>query len=128
MTTRLPFLFLILWLCASMMGVAQSALPVPVNIQQAIDKGTRTLTGAPGPHYWQNRADYTIRVTFDPQTRMISGTESIVYSNNSPDTLRQLIFKLYPNIYKKGAQRLMAVQPDDLTDGVTVTGLTIDDK
>src|SRR6202000_3459864 len=67
-----------------------------------------------------NHADYTIHVRFDPATRLVSGSESIVYTNNSPDTLRQLLFKLYPNLYKKGATRMMPVKPEDLTDGVTV--------
>jgi hypothetical protein len=104
---------------------AQGPLPIPLNIRQAIDKGSRTVTGQPGPHYWQNRADYSIRVKFDPQTRLVSGSESIVYTNNSPDTLRQLLFKLYPNLYKKGAQRMMTVRAEDLTDGVTVANLVI---
>src|SRR5580704_9248280 len=68
---------------------AQAQLPIPRNVREAIDKGTRTTTGKPGAHYWQNKADYTIRVTFDPQTRLVSGHETIVYSNNSPDTLKQ---------------------------------------
>src|SRR6185312_15544342 len=110
----------------SLAAVAQSSLPLPLNIRQAVDKGTRSLTGRPGPRYWQNHADYTIRVRFDPATRLVSGSESIVYANSSPDTLRQLLFKLYPNLYKKGAQRMMAVQPEDLTDGMSVTNLAVD--
>ena len=107
-------------------ALAQTPLPVPLNIRTAIDKGTRTLTGEPGPHYWQNRADYSIKVNFDPATRLVSGSESIVYSNNSRDTLRQLLFKLYPNLYKKGAQRMMTILPEDVTDGVAVTNLVVD--
>ena len=105
---------------------AQPSLPVPRNIQAAMAKGTRTATGQPGAKYWQNRADYSIRVRFDPRTRLISGTEEIVYTNNSPDTLRQLLFKLYPNLYKKGASRLQSIRPDDVTDGVTVSSLAVD--
>ena len=105
---------------------AQGPLPVPRNIQAAVTRGTRTATGQPGPKYWQNRADYSIQVRFDPRTRLVSGTESIVYTNNSPDTLRQLLFKLYPNLYKKGASRLQSIRPDDVTDGVTVSGLVIE--
>ena len=107
-------------------GKPQNPLPIPLNIRQAIDKGSRTITGQPGPHYWQNHADYTIRVHFDPSTRLVSGSESIVYNNNSPDTLRQLLFKLYPNLYKKGAARMMPVRPEDLTDGVAITNMVID--
>ncbi len=114
--------------CALLMTdhIVQAQLPVPLNVREAIDKGTRTTTGQPGAHYWQNKADYTIHVTFDPQTRRVSGHENIAYTNNSPDTLGQLLFKLYPNHYKKGATRLQAVKPEDLSDGVAVTNLTID--
>jgi hypothetical protein len=48
-----------------------------------------------------------------------------VYNNNSPDTLRQLLFKLYPNLYKKGSARMMPIRPEDLTDGVVITNLVI---
>ncbi|HWB93494.1 MAG TPA: M1 family metallopeptidase, partial [Puia sp.] len=94
----------------------------------AIDKGTRTATGEPGAHYWQNGADYSIQVSFDPRTRLVSGKETITYRNNSPDTLRQLVFKLYPNLYKKGAARMMMVRADDLTDGVSVSNVAIEGK
>jgi Peptidase family M1 domain len=113
---------------SSTVCLAQAPLPVPLNIRQAFEKGTRTAAGEPGPHYWQNKADYSIKVHFDPTTRLVSGSETIVYSNNSPDTLRQLLFKLYPNLYKKGAQRMMTIQPEDVTDGVAVTNLMIDDQ
>jgi hypothetical protein len=122
---RIPLFLLFCVLCYSA-GWAQSPLPVPRNIQEAIDKGTRTASGRPGPDYWQNRADYSIQVHFDPVTRLVSGRESIAYSNNSRDTLRQLLFKLYPNLYKKGAARHQAVKPEDLTDGVAVSNIAIE--
>ncbi|HTJ12498.1 MAG TPA: M1 family metallopeptidase [Dinghuibacter sp.] len=106
-------------------SMAQTALPAPWNVQTAIQKGTRTRTGDPGPNYWQNRADYQIKVSFDPATRLVSGSENVTYHNASPDTLRQLVLKLYPNLYKKGAIRMMEVSPEDLTDGVEVSNLTI---
>jgi hypothetical protein len=109
-------LTLLLGVCCCGSVLAQSTLPVPRNIQAAIDKGTRTATGRPGPNYWQNRADYSIQVHFDPRTRLVSGRETIVYTNSSPDTLRQLLFKLYPNLYKKGAARNQAVKAEDLID------------
>ena len=84
---------------------AQTSLPIPVNLQATYAKGTRTIGGAPGKNYWQNTADYTIAVNFDPSTRNLEGTVSVDYINNSPDTLNELTLKLYPNIYKKGAIR-----------------------
>jgi hypothetical protein len=120
--------FLLAALAALLYGTpaaAQTTLPTAWNIQQAIHKGTRTLTGEPGARYWQNRADYQIKVSFDPATRLVSGSENITYYNNSPDTLRQLLFKLYPNIYKKGVQRMMDVEPEDITDGVNVSQVSV---
>ena len=118
-------LIIVILFCFPALLSAQTSLPVPLNIRQAIDKGSRTISGQPGPHYWQNHADYTIRVHFDPTTRLVSGSESIVYNNNSPDTLRQLLFKLYPNLYKKGAARMMPIRPEDLTDGVAISNMVI---
>src|SRR5450755_4189752 len=106
-------------------GLTQNALPVPLNIAYAIRKGSRTTNGLPGDQYWQNKGDYTIKVSFDPATRLVSGTEFITYYNNSPDTLKQLVFKLYPNIYQKGAIRSIKIKPQDLIDGVTLTDLMI---
>lgn len=100
--------------------LAQQSLPIAVNLQKTYTKGTRTTTGAPGKNYWQNTADYKIKVNFDPKTRLISGTVGIDYVNNSPDTLKRVQFKLYPNLYKKGVARQMQVSAGDLTDGVQI--------
>ncbi len=122
------FLFSVSLLLLTRTVPAQSGLPVPLNVEQAVRKGTRTTSGVPGIHYWQNTADYTIQVSLDPATRLISGTEQITYFNNSPDTLKQLVFKLYPNIYQKGAIRALKVQPQDLMDGVALSNLMIDQE
>ncbi len=106
------------------MEKGQGPLPVPLNIQRAIDKGSRTNEGLPGKNYWQNGASYTIHTRFNPETRLLSGTEEIVYFNHSPDTLKQLLFKLYPNYYQKGAARAEAVKPADLMEGVSLSNLT----
>lgn len=106
-------------------GVLKAQLPVPLNIQPAYEKGTRTAEGRPGANYWQNKAGYAIDVHFNPATRLVSGKEDIVYINNSPDTLRQVWFKLYPNLYKKGAERDAKVQLADVSDGVSVSQLLI---
>src|SRR5882762_6339671 len=86
-------------------GFAQAILQPPVNIANSYNKGTRAYSGKPGSQYWQNRADYNIKVNFEPNTRLLSGTVDIDYTNNSPDTLKELVFKLYPNFYKKGVMR-----------------------
>ncbi|MEO5942513.1 MAG: M1 family metallopeptidase [Ferruginibacter sp.] len=107
---------------------AQSLLPTPTNIHDAINKGTRSISGLPGKNYWQNKADYDIKINFDPATRLLTGTEEITYLNNSPDTLKQIVFKLYPNLYKKGSQRLMSINAADISDGVSITEMKIDNE
>ena len=104
---------------------AQPALPVPRNLQATYAKGTRSASGQPGPNYWQNTADYDLNVSFDPTTRRVAGTVEIKYQNNSPDSLRQLWFKLYPNIYQKGAPRSRAFAPEDIGEGLKISALTI---
>ena len=118
-------LFPTLLLAAAALTARAQQLPVPRNIQAAYANGTRAESGLPGPRYWQNTADYAIKVNFNPATRLIQGTVEITYRNNSPDSLRQLWFKLYPNLYQKGAPRDASIAPADLTDGVQIQQLTI---
>ena len=107
---------------------AQPALPVPRNILAAFDKHTRSMDGKPGKNYWQNRADYDISVNFSPSTRLLTGTESIVYENHSPDTLNEIVFKLYPNLFKKGSQRMVSIDSADIGDGVKIENISINNK
>ncbi len=113
-------LTVVLLLFAGFQASAQMKLPLAANIQKAITKGTRDTTGMPGKNYWQNSASYKINVNFDPKSRLLEGAETIVYQNKSNDTLKQLVFKLYPNLYKKGAPRLMEIDSSDLHNGVKI--------
>ena len=63
----------------------------------------RTASGAPGPQYWQQRADYTIRVQLDDQKQAITGSETITYTNGSPDVLTYLWVQLDQNILAKNS-------------------------
>ena len=101
-------------------------LPHTAEMQSAVAKHTRTITGKPGSAYWQNSGDYDIHVNFNPANKLLSGEEMIVYSNNSPDTLKRLIIRLYPDLYKKHTARVGTVVADkDENDGVTVEELSI---
>lgn len=100
-------------------------LPVARNYQAAYDNGTRSTNGTPGKNYWQNTAAYSIDVNFSPMKRIVSGTEEITYTNNSPDTLHQVWFKLYPNFYKEGTPRDQEVKKSDLNDGVRIEKFSI---
>ena len=50
----------------------------------------RNASGQPGHQYWQQEVDYEIDVALDENSQRISGTETIRYQNNSPDTLGYL--------------------------------------
>jgi len=58
----------------------------------------RSASGMPGPMYWQQKADYNIRVSLDTATHTIRGEETLSYRNNSPDTLRYLWIQVDRNI------------------------------
>lgn len=109
--------------------LAQSAsMYISDNFLAAIETGTRTNNGEPGPNYWVNHADYSIDVTVDPETGMISGSATMVYYNDSPDTLNTVVLRLYQNIYKKGNSRQFSIGSEDLTDGMEISKLRIDNS
>ncbi len=62
----------------------------------------RTASGAPGKAYWQQRADYKIKVSLDEKNNVLSGEETITYYNNSPDDLNYIWIQLEQNVNKKG--------------------------
>lgn len=57
----------------------------------------RTASGAPGPKYWQQRADYDIKCTLDEVNLKLTGSETVSYYNNSPDILTYLWLQLDEN-------------------------------
>jgi hypothetical protein len=57
----------------------------------------RSGSGAPGPKYWQQKADYVINVELNDDNQSITGSETITYHNNSPDVLRYLWLQLDQN-------------------------------
>lgn len=61
----------------------------------------RTASGAPGHEYYQQKADYIISVELDEENHIISGNETITYTNNSPDVLNYLWVQLDQNMRAK---------------------------
>lgn len=118
---------LVLSAAALLFSVAVCAQPLFVSrdIQEAYKKETRSKDGRPGKNYWQNKASYTMEITAMVPSRTISGKETIEYYNESPDTLRSLVIKLFLNIHKPGAPREFAAAKDYLTDGVHIDEVTI---
>ena len=85
--------------------------------ERAVERGTRTLDGSPGPAYWQQRVEYRIEAELDPATATVRGAQVAMYRNNSPDTLRSILVHLYQNAFSEGVQRVRRVP---ITGGATV--------
>jgi hypothetical protein len=76
---------------------ARLTLPEAVNRYRSAD-------GAPGPDYWQNRADYEIHAHLDTVTHGLQGREVITYTNNSPAALDSLWVQLDQNMYREDSR------------------------
>lgn len=88
---------------------------IPERFYQAVEQGTRTMSGKPGNEYWQQWANYDIDVELIPADTLIKGSGTITYFNNSPDTLNQLLLELAQNLHKEGVPRTGNVE---VTEGV----------
>ena len=88
---------------------AERVRPYPVpetrGFAAAVKRGTRTQTGAPGPHYWQQWARYSLAAELDPASARLTGRGSVRYFNRSPDTLPELWLHLHQNLFAPGAPR-----------------------
>jgi hypothetical protein len=101
---------------------APLSLPDPVNRY-------RSANGAPGPDYWQNRADYQIHARLDPAAKTLSGEVVIAYTNNSPDALDCLWLQLDQNIYRRDARSVTASSfpRSNFSDGFVIESVTFED-
>jgi Peptidase family M1 domain len=119
------YVFLLLSLVFVFTFSYSQGLYIPRDVKQAYKKGTRAMNGLPGKNYWQNHAKYDISISAMPPDRNIKGTETITYFNNSPDTLRNMVIKLFLNIHKPGAPRDGGAGPDYLTSGVHIDAFAV---
>ena len=81
----------------------------------------RTASGAPGPEYYQQQADYKINIELDDVNKKIYGDEIITYTNNSPEKLDYLWVQLDQNLRSKDSQSLIhdsdnSIQPAYIPD------------
>ncbi len=100
---------------------APLTLPDPVNAFRSGD-------GAPGPDYWQNRADYTIHATLDAETKTLTADEVITYTNNSPNALPALWLQLDQNTYRRDARSRYASgrRAGGFTAGYVFSGVAVE--
>lgn len=68
-----------------------------------------------GPDYWQQHVNYKMDVTMNVETARYEGIQKLVYTNNSPDTLRRVYYHLYFNAFQPGSE--MDVRLQNIKDG-----------
>ncbi|MEG1229678.1 MAG: M1 family metallopeptidase [Flavobacterium sp.] len=127
MNKRLLHFAFIAFLFLMQTGFAQE-LYMPRNIKEAYEKGTRSMDGKPGKNYWQNHGKYTMDITVDAKTKVVSGTETIVYENNSNKSLDNLVIRFVNNLHKPTSPRGGDVSDDFLSSGLTITSLKVDNE
>jgi len=100
------------------------ANPIVVSpgFRRALERGTRTDEGIPGPDYWQQWAHYTIAARLDVTEKRLEGTTRIRYHNASPDSLRRLAVQLIQNFHRDDVPR---IRPAEITGGYTLTRVVV---
>ncbi|UCC74054.1 MAG: M1 family metallopeptidase [Gemmatimonadota bacterium] len=95
----------------------------PPGFQRAIQNGTRTTTGEPGPNYWQQWTDYTLHARLLPDEKRVEGSARIVYHNNAPGPMAAVALHLPLNLHKEGARRNDQVE---VTGGMAIARVAVD--
>jgi hypothetical protein len=97
-------------------------LPASERFMEAVERGTRTVTGRPGAAYWQNSAAYRLNARIDADARRLDGSAEITYRNSSPDTLHNLHLELTQNLHAPGAVRF---EEAEVTGGVELRRVSV---
>ncbi len=78
----------------------------------------RTASGAPGPKYWQQRADYDINVDINEAENLLTGFETVTYTNNSPDVLTYIWLQVDENFHHPNSNNNYD-KPSTMNEGMT---------
>ena len=98
-------------------------VPITNMIRRAYAAGTRDSTGQPGRNYWQLWVEYDINARLDVPTSTVSGRETIVLHNNSPESLAGIVLRLDQNLYAANVVRARTVP--EITGGMKITRMTV---
>jgi hypothetical protein len=98
-------------------AASPDSVPVTESYRAALERGTRSPSGAPGPRYWQQSVSYRIVAELDPAAKRLRGSERVVYRNRSPDTLTSIVLNLDQNVFAPGVPRIGFVP---ITGGVAL--------
>jgi hypothetical protein len=72
-------------------------------------------------NYWQQHVDYTMNVDMNVANFQYTGTQKLVYTNNSPDELKRVYYHLYFNAFQPGSEMDMRLQNIADPDGRMTT-------
>ncbi len=78
---------------------------------------TRSASGQPGAKYWQNRADYQIAMSLNDKTNEFIGSQTLTYTNNSPDKLDFLWLNIDQNLFKNDSRGKAVIPVDGSRNG-----------
>ena len=90
----------------------------PIDNMISPPNAYRNASGAPTKSYWQQRANYKIKVTLDEKNNALTGEEVITYFNNSPDDLSYVWMQLEQNVNKKGNEDFGSIN-NSMKDNMT---------
>lgn len=82
-------------------------------------------------NYWQQHVDYEMKIDFDDTKHQYSGTQELTYTNNSPNTLQEVFFHLYPNAFQPGSMmdvRSRTIEDPDSRVGDRISKLKPDEE
>ncbi|MCA0377146.1 MAG: M1 family metallopeptidase [Gemmatimonadetes bacterium] len=91
-------------------AVADTSIFAPLSLPAPNEY--RGASGAPGPRYWQNRADYVLRATLDTAAQTVEGALTLRYTNRSPDTLRFVWLHTEQNAFRSGSLNTLVFEED----------------
>ncbi|MEJ2481647.1 MAG: M1 family metallopeptidase [Gemmatimonadota bacterium] len=106
---------------------APRPIPYPLTLSpgfaSAVEAGSRTMEGRPGPDYWQQSVRYEIEAAVDPTEKHIEGSTRIVYRNASESPPSVLRIRLNQNLHAEGAARH---EPAEVTGGFDIERIAVD--
>lgn len=82
----------------------------------------------PNPGYWQQHVDYKMDIDMDVKNFQYDGKQELVYTNNSPDTLKRVFYHLYFNAFQPGSAMDYRLQTISDPDKRMVRSFTKDNK
>ena len=81
-----------------------SVIVIMLSSCNASNISKKTTANSQNNGYWQQQVDYTMNVDMNVKTYQYTGTQHLVYTNNSPDTLNRIFYHLFYNAFQPGSE------------------------